>query len=318
MFTGAAWAQSVISAKAGLIHYSEGKVFVGDKEVAPKNGDFPEMKAGDVLRTGEGRAEILLTPGVFLRVSEESGFRLVTNKLEDIKLEVTKGSVLIEAGEVSKDASMVVTVAEASIDIAKRGLFRIDANPASLRVYDGEAVVTASGQTLTVKEGRSTPLSGVLVASKFNKEMGDAFHRWASRRSGYLAVANVSAAKSIYDTGRGWRQSGWFFNPYFGYFTYIPAYGNYFSPFGYQYYSPRRVEAIFYRPAPSMIDHSSAAWANGSIRHTSDSYGRSSAATYSGSVSAAPAPAPSSAPAAPAGGPRSADSGSSRSSGGGR
>jgi hypothetical protein len=311
------YAQSVISAKAGLIHYTEGKVFISDKEVAPKNGDFPEMKAGEVLRTEEGRAEVLLTPGVVLRISESSSFKLVGNKVEDIRLEMLTGSVLIEAGEVNKHDSIVVTVAGASVDINKNGLFRIDANPASLRVYDGEVVATVSGQTLTVKEGKQTALAGVLSASKFNKESGDAFHRWAGRRSGYLAVANVSAAKSIYDSGRGWGQSGWFFNPFFGCFTFIPASGNYFSPFGYHYYSPRKVESVFYRPAPMPNMDRSLGWADPSVRHGAAASGRS--AGYSGGgMSSAPAPAPSSAPAAPDGGARSGDSGGSRNSGGGR
>jgi len=310
----AAFGQNVISAKAGLVHYTEGKVLISDKEVRTKIGDFAEMKAGDVLRTEEGRAEVLLTPGVFLRVSENSSFRLAANKLEDIRLEVLSGSVLIEAGEVTKYDSIVVTAAGASIHIAKRGLFRIDTELASLRVVDGEAVVTASGQTLTVKEGKQAPLTGVLTATKFKKEAGDAFHRWAARRSGYLAAANLSAAKSIYDSGQGWGQSGWYFNPYFGYFTFIPAYGNYYSPFGYQYYTPRRVEAAYYQPAPSapMMDRS-AAWADSSIRQSADTSGRS----YSGGGAAVSAPPPSSAPAAPEGGARSSDSGSSRNAGGG-
>jgi len=317
MVTAVGYAQSVISAKAGLVHYTEGKVFIADKEVAPKNGDFPEMKAGEVLRTEEGRAEVLLTPGVVLRIAENSSFKLIGNKVEDIRLEMLAGSVLIEAGEVNKHDSIVITAGGASVDINKNGLFRIDASPASLRVYDGQAVVTSLGQTLTVKEGKQTALTGVLSASKFDKESGDAFHRWAGRRSGYLAVANVSAAKSIYDSGRGWGQSGWFFNPFFGCFTFIPAGGNYFSPFGYRYYTPRRVESVFYRPAPMPTMDRSLGWADPSIRHGADVSGRS--AGYSGGgMSSAPAPPPSSAPAAPAGGPRSGDSGSSRNSGGGR
>src|SRR5688572_9649641 len=125
LVAGTAYGQSVISAKAGLVHYTEGKVFVADKAVDNKIGEFTEMKAGEVLRTTEGRAEVLLTPGVFFRVSENSSFKLVNNSLEDIRIELLQGSAIIEAGEISKYDSIVVTAGAATINLEKRGLFRI-------------------------------------------------------------------------------------------------------------------------------------------------------------------------------------------------
>ncbi len=315
-------AQSVISAKAGLVHYTEGKVFVADKQVENKIGDFTEMKAGEVLQTAEGRAEVLLTPGVFLRVGENSAFKLVSNKLEDIRIDLTQGSAIIEAGEVNKYDSIVLTAGAATINFEKRGLFRIDSDPAALRVFDGEAIVAVGGQQMKIKEGKMTSLNGVLLAEKFSKEWSDPLQRWAGRRAGYLASANLSAAKSILDSGSGWRTSGWYFNPYFGYFTFIPAFGNYYSPFGYYYYTPRKVDVIYNPPSysagsPGYIDRS-AGWGGGP-RNFPDSGRGSSAATYSGGgYSSAPAPPPSSAPPAGDGGGRSADSGGSRGGGGGR
>jgi len=322
LLAATASAQSVISAKAGLVHYTEGKVFIGEKAVEQKVGDFPEMQAGDVLRTTEGRAEVLLTPGVFLRVAENSAFKLVGNRLEDIRIELVSGSVLIEAGEVSKNDSIVITAGASAIDITKRGLFRIDSDPLSLRVFDGEAVVAADGQQVKVKEGRTTSLNGVLLAEKFRKEWSDSFQRWAGRRAEYLAAANLSAAKSILDSGNGWRSSGWYFNPYFGYFTFVPAFGNYFSPFGYYYYTPRRVDAIYNPPvfstrSPGGVDRS-AGWAGGG-RQTPGESGRGSSAGYSGGgYSAAPAPPAAAAPSAGNGGGNSGGSGASRGGGGGR
>jgi hypothetical protein len=320
-FLSAGSAQSVISVKAGLVHYAEGKVLVEDKQVEAKFGEFTEMKQGQVLRTEEGRAEVLLTPGVFLRISENSAFKLVGNKLEDIRIEVLEGSVLVEAGEIGKEDSIVLTAGDSSVNIVKRGLYRIDADPAVLRVFDGEAQVAANGQTLKVKKGRQTSLGGALVAAKFDKEFSDPFQRWAGRRAGYLAAANVSAAKSILDSNVGWRRSGWYFNPYFGYFTYIPAYGNYFSPFGYYYYTPRKVDVVYNPPSRNVgyIDRS-AGFGGSSMGGFSGSGRGASSATYSGGggYAAAPAPPPASAPA-PAAGARSGDSGGgSRGSGGGR
>jgi hypothetical protein len=319
---GTAFAQNVISAKAGLINFTQGTVLVGDKQVAPSKGDFPEMKNGDVLRTEEGLAEVLLTPGVVLRVAENSSFKLIDNRMENIRIELLAGSALVEAADVTKYDSIVLTVGGAAVEFPKKGLFRIDAEPARVRVYDGEVKIAASGQTMTVKEGRSAALGGVLVAEKFDKKEGDAFYRWADRRSGYLALANISAAKSIHDSFRGWN-GGWYFNPYYGFFTFIPGNGIYSSPFGYRYYSPRRVDVVYVQPRP--VDgwagggQDASGWRNSSIRNSADfgGMGRSSA-VYSGgpSVSAAPPPAASAPP--PAAPPRGADTGTSRGGGSGR
>ena len=95
----AALAQSVISARSGLIHYVEGRVYLGDQLVESKFGTFPEVKENATLRAEQGRAEILLTPGVFLRLGENSSFRMVTNRLIDTRLEFLSGSAVIEADD---------------------------------------------------------------------------------------------------------------------------------------------------------------------------------------------------------------------------
>src|SRR5437588_9754366 len=80
-------AQSVISAKSGLIHYAEGRVYLGDKLVESQFGSFPDIKGNGQVRTEDGRAEVLLTPGVFLRIGENSSIRMVTNRLIDTRVE---------------------------------------------------------------------------------------------------------------------------------------------------------------------------------------------------------------------------------------
>src|SRR4051812_40320972 len=67
-----AHAQSVISAHSGLIHYVEGQTFLDSNPVEVKISKFPEMKENMELTTKDGRAEVLLNPGAFLRVGENS------------------------------------------------------------------------------------------------------------------------------------------------------------------------------------------------------------------------------------------------------
>ncbi|MDZ4798283.1 MAG: hypothetical protein SGI92_08985 [Bryobacteraceae bacterium] len=320
---GAACAQDVISAKSGMIHYTEGVVTLDGVEVVKKNSaDFPAMKEGAELKTTMGRAEVLLSPGVFMRVAENSGVRLVKNDILDTQLGITGGSLLIEVSEAEKNSALSVAVGETKLDLGRRGLYRIDFSPAQVRVYNGSALAVAGGQTVTVKEGKEATLNtAVIVQSKFDKEETDAFYRWASRRSGYIASANLSAAKRTYDNGTSMAYSNWMYNPYFGMFTYMPYRGLYHSPFGYSYFSPGAVANVFYRPVYNSP--SSGGFGGGGMdagRGMSDMGGRSSGGSYS-SGSTMSAPAVSSAPAAAAAGARGGDGGGGgggRGAGGGR
>ena len=248
LMAGSSFAQQVISAKSGLINYTEGQVFLGDSLVKQKFGEYQDIKTGQHLRTEEGRAEILLTPGVFLRLAENSEIVMVANALTDTRVEVLKGSVVVEANEVSKEIGVEFLVSGSRVDLRKPGVFRIDASdPPRIRAYDGEIALFQNGQQTVVKEGREMLLTSVPVAEKFSKDETDPFFRWAARRSGYVATANLSAARYLREQDYSLGSGSWFYSPYMGLFTYIPLHGFYRNMWNYAYYSPARV----YEPAPS-------------------------------------------------------------------
>src|ERR1700691_6093497 len=70
-------APSVIFTHSGVIHFLEGTVYLGDQPLESHLGKFPSVPQGAELRTAEGRAEVLLTPGVFLRIGEQTKIRMV-------------------------------------------------------------------------------------------------------------------------------------------------------------------------------------------------------------------------------------------------
>ncbi len=271
-------AQPVISAKSGLVAYVEGKVFVGDQLVQPSLTSFPDVKEKMVLRTEEGRAEVLLSPGVFLRVGENSSFRMITNRLIDTRLEVLTGSAVVEADEIAKDTNVTVVANKASILIAKHGLYRFDLEPGRVKVFDGVASVTTGEQTTPVGAGRMLSLdSNTASVEKFNKEDTDALDRWSKRRAENVAMANVSSAKQVHDYGctnygTNYRTNlvdavgipvngvpvnspcynpcGWRYNNWYGMVTYIPCGSNIYSPYGYRYWSPNTVARMYYVAPP--------------------------------------------------------------------
>lgn len=287
----AALAQPVISAKSGMVSKAEGEVFIGDKEVAESQTNFPEVKENTVLRTGQGRAEILLTSGVAMRIGESASFKMLTNRLIDTRLEILTGSALIEATEIVKDNNLTVLAGEATVGIVKHGLYRFDMANNAIKVFDGTASVTVNGETMLVGQGRMLRMEGGQpVIEKFSKDDVDALDNWSRRRAEQVARANASSAKQVYDAGCGnygngtygngpygngrygtsnWAAvnttnpsspcynpcGGWRYNPWYGVITYIPCGANIYSPYGYRYWAPGNVMRAFYQPprlSPTM------------------------------------------------------------------
>jgi hypothetical protein len=259
VLTSSAWAQSVISAHSGVIQYVEGQVTLDGTRLEQKFAEFPDVKKGQTLAAQDGRAEILLTPGVFLRLAENSSFQMVSNKLSDTKIEVQSGSAMIEVSELLKDNAITVQFHDAQIELLKKGLYRVDSDdPARLRVYDGDARVTSGSQTVTASRGREVEIGTTLEARNFSTKDTDAFYRWSGRRDEYVAQANLVAAKTVsnsfYDggtalgSGVNGTAGAWAYNPWYGMFTFVPGTGMFMSPFGYSYYSPFTIGS-FYGPA---------------------------------------------------------------------
>ena len=255
----AANAQSVISAHSGVVHYVEGNASIEDKTVELKFGHFPEIKANETFRTDEGRAEVLLTPGSFLRLAENSAVRMISNQLTDTRFELLKGEILVESVDWTKDSAAaklkgnVISVLYKGTTtlLDKPGLYQFNTDPGRVRVVEGEALVKTGSDQLTLKKGKETELDGTLMAEKFDAKTGDDLIRWSARRSGYLATANVSAARSMNQNDSMWSSyaggygGGWAFNPAFGMYTFVPMGGIAYSPFGFNYWSPYTVGSYY-------------------------------------------------------------------------
>jgi hypothetical protein len=230
-----------------MIHYVEGRVMLEGQPVDVKFAEFPQVKDGQVLATEEGRAEVLLTPGAFLRLAENSAFKMESGKLSDTVLEIQSGSALFEIAELLADNSITVHFKDSTIELVKKGLYRFDATANRMRVYDGEARVTSGQQTVTAKKGREIGFGTVVQTASFDTKSTDAFYRWASRRAENIAMANVSSAQSAASSGSYVSGYGsWAWNPWYGMFTYLPGRGYGYSPFGWMFYSPVTVYYVYY------------------------------------------------------------------------
>jgi ferric-dicitrate binding protein FerR (iron transport regulator) len=101
-------AQSVISTHSGIVYFFEGSVYLGDQVLQPHPGKFSSVPPGAELRTAEGRAEVLLTPGVFVRIGARSAIRMVANELSDTRVELLAGSALVDSAEPNSGTSVTL------------------------------------------------------------------------------------------------------------------------------------------------------------------------------------------------------------------
>ena len=236
----------------GTLNYVEGNVSIDHEGVTPKSVGSTTMEAGQTITTDNGKAEVLLTPGVFLRLGSDSSAQLVSPSLTNTEVALNHGEAIVEVDELHKQNDIRIRAGDATATLEKTGLYEFNNDPSIVRVFKGEAQVQTGDQHVKVKGDHQLVLAsengenGKLKATGFDKnnyETAD-LYRWSSLRSQYLAEANVDAAR-IY-VGNSWAGPGWFWDPYFASYTFIPGAGVLYSPFGWGFYSPAFIYAYGY------------------------------------------------------------------------
>ncbi|MBZ5635941.1 MAG: hypothetical protein LAO55_22660 [Acidobacteriia bacterium] len=245
----ACWAQAVISAHSGLVNYVEGDVQLAGKQVKLDGAIFPDVKIGQTLSTQMGHAEVLLTPGVFLRLDNHTSLRMISTDLTDTRVEIVNGSALVEADEILKSNRISVKMGDSETLLLKTGLYHFNADAGQVRTFDGKAQVSAADNSAELKGGRTLLVGSSLTPDKFNKNKSkDELYAWSEQRDYRLALANISAARST--KAKGFSNSLWALDPWLGMYTFLPRSGYMYSPFGISWYSPSTVWVVF-QPAPT-------------------------------------------------------------------
>lgn len=235
------------SARPGTVNYVEGQVSLDNQTLDQKSVGSTEVDAGQSLTTENGKAEVLLTPGVFLRLGSDSSVRMISSSLIDTQIEVSRGEAMVEVDQIYPENNIRVQEDGWTARLLKTGLYDFDLDKQQLLVFDGKTEITNGAKTTTVKGGHELTFetdSG-LKSQKFdrNSAQNDDLYRWSSLRSAYLGEANVDQAGYFANYswgpwgGPAW-VGGWWWDPWFSAFTFIPGDGIFYSPFGWGFYSP--------------------------------------------------------------------------------
>ena len=238
-----------ISARPGVLNYVEGNAYLDGQPVSEKALRATFLNANDTLSTDIGKAEVLLTPGVFLRIGDNTQIRMISPSLTNTQIEVSKGEAMIEAAGLVKDNNIAIIDHGASVTIQKNGLYRIVGdNPPTIAVLDGKVDVAYGDKRVELGKGREAIIAEGLKEQKFDPKKEDELYAWSNVRSEYDAAASYRAAKSAsidnnyggwygygFDGGFG---PGWYWDNGFNSWAWLPGNGAFFSPFGWGFYGP--------------------------------------------------------------------------------
>lgn len=252
ILTAPAWSATLTPSgppRPGSINYVEDQASIGTNSLAPGAVGSVVLEKDQILTTQDGKVEILLTPGVFLRVAENSSVKMVSSDLANTRVELQKGRALVEVIQIRKENDIRIEQNGASTKILNKGLYDFDADHAQVRVFKGKAEVYTGKQQLSLTERREVTLNtdGKPKNQGFDpRQFEDEFYRWNGLRSGYLSEASVDAARVYIGRGPawygpGWTGLGWYWDAGLGVYTFLPVDGVFYGPFGWGFYSPMAV-----------------------------------------------------------------------------
>jgi len=252
LFTPAFAQQSANQARPGSLNYVEGHASIDGSPVSSRSVGSTELQSGQELATSDGKAEILLTPGVFLRLGNNSTVKMVSPNLEHTEVNLERGQAEIEADRIYKDNTILIDQNGGQTQILKNGLYEFNAADKTVRTFDGKANVFPGDNLQTdvkpigVKGGRELVLTGEREKpAKFDKdntEADDSLYHWSNLRSQYLGEANQDLAEQYASDGPadgyGGYAPGWDWDSSLYSYTWMPGDGPFYSPFGFGFYSP--------------------------------------------------------------------------------
>lgn len=245
-----ALAESANPARPGTVNYIEGQAALSGEALTRNSIGQAEVAPGQQITTTDGKVEVLLTPGVFLRLGQNSTMQMVSPDLTRTEVALTGGTAEIEVDQIYPQNNLLVDMGAAGTAqsrIEKTGLYEFDAANQTVRVLDGKATARdAAGKEVEIKSGHVLALNGdATKPAKFDRnKYTDSLTDWSDLRANYLGQANEGLAER-YAGGAGFAP-GWNWDPAFYGYTWLPGNGLFYSPFGYGFYSPLAYGSGFY------------------------------------------------------------------------
>lgn len=172
-----------------------GAVFFNERTVTADDEPQPRIIDGDVIRTTRERLQISIGPRTSLWAGENSSVRMTSTRPPLTRFELLEGMAVLEQSGGPYSASF--TWRDRTILTLEPGLFRLDAEPPVLRVFEGSAEVEVAGEKVQVAKGKMLSLDGSRTLAKFDRGKADSFGLWRVWRS----VNRTSQRSPRFDAG---------------------------------------------------------------------------------------------------------------------
>jgi hypothetical protein len=171
------------------------------------DGKFPlesglKLEQGDFINSGKGSyAELLLQPGYFMRVGDDTEFQIFSEPHDKMRLKLNNGSLVIEllsretpnfwGYEMERSTELIrVITPDAEVFLDRPGVFRINTTPrgrTEVVVREGDAVL--NGYRVK-KKRRAVAANGSVNISEIDARIVDDFDTWSRERATQLVKAN--------------------------------------------------------------------------------------------------------------------------------
>lgn len=224
----------------GSLNSVEGRVILDGQRAQPREIRRESLLPGQVIRTRQGKAGLLLTPGSYLRIGDNSEVQMLSTTLANTQVKVMKGMALLDARAGYKH-DLVIVMDGTRTRIRKNGIYGFNANRKSVSVLRGKAIVYERNSHVTLKHKRQLYIAGQepFEVRKLNKRAfkSSPLYQWNKVRSRYEFRARRSVQQAIAQSGH-WYGPGWYWSGFWGFYTYLHSSGMYHSPFYGPAYGP--------------------------------------------------------------------------------
>lgn len=244
----------VISAKAGGINAITGQASVYSRGETDWQQLMitDDLDAGDRVRTAnDGRVEILLNQGSYLRLGGNSEVELSNNALDNLEVRLIRGTAIVEStGMDGLDLNINISTPHTKLAIVRQGLYRLNVVPGDateLIVRKGRVIL--SDTHTKVKGGNKVVFNATAVSvaklTNEEKKVQEDVDVWSKTRAEVLAKANRRITDTMFRTALAsyrdfdpWGRSSfgmWFYHSGANCYTFLPFRFGWTSPYGSSY-----------------------------------------------------------------------------------
>lgn len=193
------------------------------------------ISEGDRLGTTDGRAEVYLGKGNYVRLDKETKMDFLNLPRKGqvfVRMQVWTGNVYLSIKSLEEEKAIEVHTSDVSIYLLERGIYRIDVRrdrETEIFVYKGMAEASGEDGSVLIKDEQRLEVSSGRFTShptRFYALGGDTFDRWSEQRDSQTRkrLARAYLPEELEDFEHELAR--------YGHWVYIPPYGYVWVPGG--------------------------------------------------------------------------------------